>query len=223
MLAIEKQRLDIIYLLINNKADLNRTNSSQTPLHYAVKFSLDQVVKTLIENKVLLDRVDTLTGETALHLAVRNQNYDLVNKLLDSGASLIYMDNHGDTPLHVSVKACCTSHETMITLVLLEKAKGNSQVLNFQNSKTGETILHIAVDRFLKKSYPNVGLIELILRYKPDKNIRNKNGKTAYDLAREKQTEIAIPPNILSLLSPDSSPERIFDEEIRKFLIFKSI
>lgn len=101
---------------------------TKSALHYAVERGHREVVELLLAQKVGADAPrpttpsasfgftpDRLAGmrpmpphlerrDTPLHLAVRAGNADLVQTLLDAGASLEAMDTRGETPLMQTVK-----------------------------------------------------------------------------------------------------------------------
>lgn len=69
----------------------------------------------------------------------------------------------------------------MLSCLLLDKAKETGHAINSRTIKTGDTVVHIAVDRSRTGTY----LVDLVLRYSPDANIKNNEGKTPLDLAKQ--------------------------------------
>ena len=83
--------------------------------------------------------------------------------------------------------ALITSH-IEIAKLLLEHGANASHI-----QKTGDwTPLHRAVDS------ENIELVELLLRYQPERNHRNKNGESPLDLAKKKNL-----PEIIKLLNQE--------------------
>lgn len=97
-----------------------------------------------------MNRLDPETGQTALHMAVTAQAYDIAAYLLEFKADTTFRDTVvGDTALHSSIRSCRTTKEMMLTCLLLDKAK-ETGTINAKNSKTGDTSLHIAIERSKK-------------------------------------------------------------------------
>lgn len=139
-------------------------------------------------------------GETPLHAAVENNNYQIVQLLLEHGANANSRDFEENTPLH---QASINKHYSIVQLLLRYNANVNSQNkdgatplicslfnkssihitqllissgtnINSQD-KNGETAIFIAI---------RLGLIEIVnlfLEKGANLNVRNKNGKTPLD------------------------------------------
>ena len=77
------ENLDVVNLLIENKADINKetTSDGYTPLIIAVNRGHKNIAKTLIEMNARLDASDLLNGNTALHLACLHGHKDIVEML----------------------------------------------------------------------------------------------------------------------------------------------
>lgn len=82
-----------------NMQDKNR----RTPLHIAVIYEKEDVVRQLLTLKCQLDCVDS-KGFTPLHHAVKNSNLSLVKILLQFGAATDLTANDGSTPLNHAVQ-----------------------------------------------------------------------------------------------------------------------
>lgn len=132
----------------------------------------------LIAAKVLISEVKDAVnkkdknGDTPLHFAIRFRNIDIAKMLIVAGAKVNEKNNLGDTPLNEVVSIFDKNQREEIVKLLLEKGSGISE------NKNGENIMHLAV----RKNMP-----ELILFLKQNfgKSAKNKDGKTAYDLAKE--------------------------------------
>lgn len=70
------------------------------PLHYAAAYSgeFTAIVELLIKNGAQVNRIDTGTGETALHRACRKYSSDIVTLLLQHGADWNMKDREDQTP-----------------------------------------------------------------------------------------------------------------------------
>ncbi|RPI16137.1 MAG: ankyrin repeat domain-containing protein [Ignavibacteriae bacterium] len=79
--AARTNRVEIIKMLIDNKADVNSINTSkETPLHYAARYNNPDVVKLLLENKADKTAKD-YNGQTPYEVA-KKENADKVLDLL---------------------------------------------------------------------------------------------------------------------------------------------
>ena len=88
----------IILIARGGDIDLPTLYQKKTPLHLAVDKNLFIIAKMLILYKCKLDSRDN-SGNTALHLAVKNRNLDMVNLLLDNGASPLIQNHKNCIPL----------------------------------------------------------------------------------------------------------------------------
>jgi len=86
--------------------------------------------KTLVNQK-------NLGGATAIHLACRKQNLEIVKILIDSGADLNIADNEGYTPL---MRAALAADDKISDLLLTRGAKANQL-----NSAGESAIIHAAL------------------------------------------------------------------------------
>jgi uncharacterized protein len=80
--AARTNRLEVIKLLLDNKADINipTTSGKETPLHYAARFNNPDIVKFLLEKGAVKDAKDA-SGNTPLD-AAKKENADKVIPLL---------------------------------------------------------------------------------------------------------------------------------------------
>ncbi|MFZ9001140.1 MAG: ankyrin repeat domain-containing protein [Bacteriovoracaceae bacterium] len=83
------------------------------------KFKLGKVIDTLREDGQDIDLTDDETGMNMAHLAVLNQNYDLLNFLIGRGINFDKKDNDGFTPL---MYAALYGYQDLIKLLLLWNA-----------------------------------------------------------------------------------------------------
>ena len=79
-------------------------------------------------------------GSTALHLAVRSGNIDLVNFLLRHNARLDARDKDGQTPLHLA----CLSRQNRTEVLRLILEKYDRYEIDRRNTR-GKTALHLAI------------------------------------------------------------------------------
>ena len=84
--AAMQGRVDIVRLLCNSGADVEaRENNEERPLHWAVEHGHISIVKDLIEERNVEINARNDSGRTALRLAIRNDNLDMVAYLVSYG------------------------------------------------------------------------------------------------------------------------------------------
>lgn len=110
----------------------------------------------------------SLDGWTALHYAVSEGHYPIVDALLKAKAKPDLTTSMKRTPLHI---ACLRNNLPIVELL----TKHPSVDVNFQDSDFN-TPLHIAAERGL------IEIVQFLLDNKADPKIENHQKKTAYDL-----------------------------------------
>ncbi|CAI4214336.1 unnamed protein product [Parascedosporium putredinis] len=124
------------------------------PLHMACISSNRAVVAFLLERKLVGINNKTHRGYTAMHLAVRFHNAEILSLLVEYGADIGAVDNLGQLPLHWAV---AWGYLDAVEFLL---SKGSPQTRNY----LGKTPLTIAVDG---KRLEMITLFENILGEKP--------------------------------------------------------
>merc|ERR1712096_113522 len=113
-------------------------------------------------------------GNTALHLAVRNQHESTVNLLLEKGADVSAVDSKEVTPLH----AACYRHNEAIVKALLSKKLN----INAQNIY-GQTPLMYAASQKINKN------VDLLLKAGADSTMKDFKRKTAVDHTNNEESK----------------------------------
>lgn len=149
-----KKYVEIIKFLIAKGADVNATN----PLDCAVGGYRDKngninIVKLLVENGATITKYH-------LHSAVRGNNTDIAEFLIDNGADVNGVNWKKDTPLHICSK--------INTVQLLIKKGAN---INARN-ESGETPLYEAI------CHNRVEIAEVLIDNGADVNAKNSQGGT---------------------------------------------
>ncbi|UVW83568.1 ankyrin repeat domain-containing protein [Wolbachia endosymbiont of Aedes albopictus] len=89
-------------LHIYNDDSINAVNANgKTPLHLAVKYGREGMVKMLLNKKAEVDVVDS-RGRTPLHLAAKNNNKEIVEALIKAKANVNIKDEDRNTPLDLT-------------------------------------------------------------------------------------------------------------------------
>ena len=132
--------------------------------------------------------VSNKDGNTPLHLACLKGNYDMVDKFLKLGGSVICGNNVGDTPLH-----CAARSGSYNSAMIIINNGGSASIISKNNY--GETPLHTNVAGEKR----NFKLVELLV----------ENGSDVHNIDKYKNT-------ILKTLS--LQPKSIVSEEIRTYI-----
>lgn len=181
----------IVKMLLENGADVNythwyRSDSQGSPLTNAAGSLSNerlQVIKLLIENGADIN-YQTATGDDVLSCAVyasceRNDIIEIIEYLEQQGADVYKKYSEScNTLLH---KACVRGD--LLTIRYLVEDKGFD--INGQNAD-GDTPL-IYFMRFASER--NKDALHFLIENGANKNIENKEGKTAYDYAVERHPE----------------------------------
>ena len=101
--AIRIGHLKIVQFLIYHGANVEaKTNGSkERPLHYAVKYSSEEMIKELLKNNIQINSLDR-DHCTPLWLAVSNGKKEIVEVLIDAGADVNIQDNLNRKPLEIA-------------------------------------------------------------------------------------------------------------------------
>ena len=119
----------------------------------------------------VLNTRDPATGETALHISVRQHNDNWVGFLLNKGANTEIKDNQGNTALHV---AALVGDETALSYLITMKARVNA------TNSSGETPLILAVHARA------IDAVHALLDAGADPRIQDTiAGKSALDYAKQ--------------------------------------
>ena len=126
----------------------------------------------LLENKEADVNCRNVNGCTPLHIAIMNQNTNLVKVLLKYGAdpnAKEYNDIGEKTPLHYAVE----KNNYELAIMLLDN--GANPTLG---DKRGLTVLHYAA------RFGFIEIVKLLLKYGADINLRDSNGFNAAHWAK---------------------------------------
>jgi ankyrin repeat protein len=198
--AIEKGRTDTVRSLVSADPSLvdARNASGLSTVLYATYAGRNEIAKILIDRGARLDifeaaatgsqdRLEQLLhndqsklnsfsadGWTPLHLAVFFGRVNTTHVLLEKGADLDAVSHTEErvTPLH---SALANPHNAALAQVLID-AGADISVTQLQ----GYTPLHYAAAHGLEP------IALRLLERRADRSVRDKTGKTASDLAREK-------------------------------------
>lgn len=186
--------VDVVKSLLAHGADAKaRAHYGETPLYYAIKYSMPEVVEELLKAGADANAQLSYDLSTPLHTVfgvkgALDEKNALVKSLIAHGANPKLADKEGLTPLHLAVKENLrfnakdsrSYHRNFVDqlAIVRELVKAGANI-NAQNN-SGETPLMFA-------AYYNADpdLIRFMLINGANKTIKNKFGKTVIDFLEE--------------------------------------
>lgn len=172
MYASKEGKIDMVKILLQNGANPNITNYNiTTALIYAAKNGHKEIVQILLKAKANINVINTY-GVTALISAAITPHLEIIQMLINNGANINIQDQNGYTILMYAIDK---NHKNIIDQILK-----NSHVNIDIQTNNGNTALHIAVNN------GNTKVVEELLLANADINIKNKQNKSAKDIAQEK-------------------------------------
>ncbi|PIA54104.1 hypothetical protein AQUCO_00900579v1, partial [Aquilegia coerulea] len=189
-IAVEENHGDCIRLLLDNGATANlcNTGNCDTPLHIAARLGDEDTVKLLLEkgaNKEIRNQLgktaydlaaehghnrlfDVLRFGDSLYTAARKGEARTINWLLENGASINGVDQHGWTALH---RAAFKGQVNAVRAILSKGADIDAK------DSDGYTALHCATES------GQAEVIELLLRSGADVEAKTNKGVVALQMA----------------------------------------
>ncbi|EAX85189.1 hypothetical protein TVAG_383780 [Trichomonas vaginalis G3] len=115
-LAVQENKLDIINLLLENKADPNIRNfDGENVIFTAIRWSHPDLIELLIQNKADPNMYNK-KSLSPLHVCVEYKAEAEARTLMLHGANPRYQDSQGKTPFHVAVQ----NRDTEMSKLFLE-------------------------------------------------------------------------------------------------------
>lgn len=166
-LAIRMDRIDIVNILLKDRnIKINGvTNERYSPLMIAAMHGMETIADILLNGDAIIDK-KYYNGNTALHLAVKTNHYNIVKKLINRGANINSLNNYNETPI------CFASNYNIIKILLNNKANPNHQ------DKKKNTLLHRLVQ------YGSISCIKLLIDFQANPLIENYHGFNVVQYAR---------------------------------------
>ena len=139
--AVEHNQIGVVRYLLRNNADIKaKCFGQRTALHLATEHNHLKMVQLLINEEVSLLEEENAYGNAPLFIASEIGNKDLVENLLNSGASLSKIGHLGRTALHA---AAFSGHRAVLKLLAsVDKSKIWSQSRPEDN---GDMAIHLAI------------------------------------------------------------------------------
>ncbi|XDD51868.1 ankyrin repeat domain-containing protein [Leptospira sp. WS92.C1] len=213
LLAVDLGHLAIVEYLLEQEADFLKKNSEGRTILHLTSLHNDYEILDLflekIESKKILENRDA-DGNTALLLAASHDSVECLERLLKIGADPLKVNTSGKTSLEESERQKYHHISKILKKVLIEKLflaikEGKEDISKTilhlgisSNSidKEGNTPLHIAV---INKQ---VLMIQLLLDSNASQFLKNLEGKSALDLAKESENE-----ELIRILEPEPEKE----------------
>ena len=173
--ACKSGNIDMVKFLIGKKSIYTLPNKKgESPIDVAIQFGTSEVVNLLLEKNPRIMKNKDASGRSLLHIAVLFKRTNIVKELLKRGIHVNAQTfKPKSTPLHLACKKVTQSEE--IVKLLLEKDASPNTL-----DKNGYTPLQWAI---MSK---NTRIVEILVQSKKcDLSIKNKDGKTALDMALE--------------------------------------
>lgn len=210
-IAIAMDRFDLVTQILNRGADIHAKNiEGKSPFQLALtKINSPHIVWTLLTNDWIQSTDNN--GYSPLHIAVEERApLSILALILERGGEIAARDPQGRTPLRMAVdmnawdtvRFLVNNGSDIFTLakdgqsparIVLDKGKSAMTALFSGTAihtwdSNGDTILHHAV------RYEGAGeeTIKFLLDLGADKNIRNQNGKSPLQIARELRRSAGI-------------------------------
>lgn len=175
--------------LLAEKADLNERDApGNMPLFVALKKTRDDIFDFLLDKGADPNSSGTARNakdQSVLYVAVLREKTDAVKKLLDKGADPNRPDAAGSLPLYEIIVARMPDMEVFRMLM------AKTTDVNKQDTDRA-TLLIYAIKNPRLTAETRREMIKSLLEKGADKNLRDKNGKTALDWAKERKIAEAI-------------------------------
>jgi len=170
--AIFEQKTEKVKSQIKNVPINARDQQGVTLLMAASSVGDMSLLNLILQRKPDLE-LKSVEGETALGMALHSEQVAVVKKLRSVGAS--YNSTCGAELSSLFICAVTVNNYQAV----VDIAKVNPQVVRDINLKDGNTALHIAAESGTEK------IVKALLTLGVDKKMKNKEGLTALDLAKQ--------------------------------------
>lgn len=174
--AIRRNNAKKVSEIVNSGIDLNPNNKHWTPVMIAVLRTNVELTEILLKKGADINKRN-YKGQTPLHIAARWGKKEVVEYLIKNGAFLEARDWLSWTPL---MWASLRGRDDIVRILLENGANPNTRDID------KNTPLILAAWHGHKST------IEIILSYGADKKLKNSDGFTACDIARNKDFPLAV-------------------------------
>ncbi|GBM40117.1 Ankyrin-3 [Araneus ventricosus] len=158
-LAIQYGHKVVVQILLQNNACTSFKSGGSSPLWYAVWYDRKDIVEILLERIQNVNADVRMGGYTSLHVAAEKGHTELVNFLLEKGASVNKESDEQLIPLHL---ASMRGNAEIVSALLSQKSDVNAETID------GHTPLIFAAERDRFK------VAELLIKRKAKVNVADK-------------------------------------------------
>lgn len=201
--AIEEKRSELIPFLVTLGTSVEFPLDSFTPLQYAILFDDVNAAEALLECGANIERMHK--NMTVLPYAIQNTRSSIPRLLIKHGADL-----NASAYSKSLIQLAIESNNIDAIKALLEAKRS----VNQQTERTLETPMHLAIRQ------PKVSplMIEILLSFKPDLTITDKNGVRVWDAlqsnvqarkAYEAYHALTLTKAAVALIAPESESQRL--------------
>jgi len=171
--ACYKGHLNVIKLLIEKGADVNGGDygASENPLMKAARYSYFKIAEFLLDNGANIE-ARSYEGNTPIQFAAWEGQLEMIKFLVDRGANI---DTTNDLNWNALMQACVEGYYEIVEYLI---KKGSN--IHLIDQEKGATSLMLAAWKCSEQ------IVKLLLENGIDKKIKDKQGKTAADYARER-------------------------------------
>lgn len=159
--------------------------NSISMLMYAIERRNYEIAEILIQKRANAN-FQNKSGKAALHELAESISRDSAffktfTLLMKNGADINIKDNNGGTPLHFSMNWTRTEPDEIRALKMFLENGANPNIKTID----GDTVL----GWYLSMGSPSKKIVQILLDYNADPFIKNNEGKTPYDIAKERSLE----------------------------------
>lgn len=130
--------LRLVNIIDNNSNSILHSIASSEEFGYLISQFIDEFKEN---DKIDLQNVN---GDSALHIAIRCDNVEVVEKLIQSGSSLQLKNNNDQSPIEIAL--CNVSVGSIYHILSYdEKAISNDQLMNVRH-QSGSYLVHRAIE-----------------------------------------------------------------------------
>jgi ankyrin repeat protein len=151
---------------------------NKTPLMKAAAEGDKKTVQSLLKSKADINAQELEEKKTALYYAISNEQKEIIKLLIDKGASLENLSENKESALLMATTT--NNYDLMKTLI-----KKNKTLLNIPDIEGTTPLMEAA-------KYGTKQTMEILLKAGAQKDLKNKQGSTALDIAKENKNEEAI-------------------------------
>ena len=171
-IKIRKNSINLLSELIENNPNYvnEKDKNGNTILFYEIEKNNKENMKLILDVDILDLNIKNKDGDSYLHYAIKNKNYNLIHNLIRKGIDLNIQNNLGNSPLHLAYEL-----DDSVAINILIKNNINTRLKNKKGQIAEE--INIKNNYDLNNNLNNIDDIYLLKRSntQTNKNINNLN------------------------------------------------